>query len=69
MYEFNKRLEKDESATKSSNDYQVGKSTITVKKITETSISNFVSQLDSYDGSTSRKTMKLALNKNLSKFM
>lgn len=65
-YEINKRLEEGESATKLSIKYQVGKSTITdIKTKQKTSISNFMSQLDSSDGSSSRKTMKLASNTNL----
>lgn len=64
-FEINKRLEKGESATKLSIEYQVGKSTITDIKKQKTSICNFISQLDSSDGSTSRKTMKLASNMNL----
>ncbi|CAK1602053.1 unnamed protein product [Parnassius mnemosyne] len=65
-YEINKRLEEGESATKLSLEYQVGKSTITdIKKKQKTNISNVISQLDSSNGSTSRKTMKLASNTNL----
>lgn len=64
-YEINKRLEEGESATKLSIEYKVGKSTITDIKKQKTSISNFISQLDSSDGSSSRKTMKLASNTNL----
>ena len=64
-YEINKRLEEGESATKLSNEYNVGKSTITNIKKQKTNITNFINQLDSTDGSTSRKTMKLAANTDL----
>lgn len=64
-YEINKRLEEGEPANKLSNEYQFGKSTITDINKQKTSISNFISQLDSSDGSTSRKTMKLGSNTNL----
>ncbi|KAL3288043.1 hypothetical protein HHI36_002495 [Cryptolaemus montrouzieri] len=64
-YEINERLEKGESATKLSNEYQVGKSTITDIKKQKMSINNFISLLDSSGGSTSRKTMKLAANTDL----
>ena len=53
-YEINKRLEEGESATKLSIEYKVGKSTITDIKKQKTSISNFISQLDSSDGSSSK---------------
>lgn len=64
-YEINKRLEEGEPANKLSNEYQFSKSTITDINKQKTSISNFISQLDSSDGSTSRKTMKLGSNTNL----
>lgn len=64
-YEINKRLEEGESATKLSNEYKVGKSTITDIKKQKTSITNFISKLDSTHGSSSRKTMKLATNTDL----
>ena len=64
-YEINKRLEEGESATKLSNEYNVGKSTITNIKKQKTNITNIINQLDSTDGSTSRKTMKLAANTDL----
>jgi len=59
-YEINKRLEKGESATKLSIEYEIGKSTITDIKNQKTSMSNIMSQPNSSDGSTSHKTMKLA---------
>ena len=58
-------MEEGESATKLSIEYKVGKSTITDIKKQKMSISNFISQLDFSDGSSSRKTMKLASNTNL----
>lgn len=64
-YEINKRLQDGESATKLSNEYGVGKSTITDIRKRKDSIASFISKLDSTDGSSARKTMKLATNKDL----
>ncbi|KAG5894295.1 hypothetical protein JTB14_007439 [Gonioctena quinquepunctata] len=59
------QLDKGVTGKKLSEIYGVGKATISDIKNSKSTLLNFVSVLENEDGSSSRKTMKTATNKNL----